>query len=124
MPAAKTGPTHKFARPFHEPYRVLEVTVSNAKVVPVDKPQGTPIFVALARIRHCPEEIPEGERWPPPRKKAPLSSGSSGEQEPETQDLEEQAPEDSQPTEPRLGIWSNRLRSRRSRTPGRQGGDM
>ena len=65
MPAAKAGKAHKFARPFHGPYRVLEVTTNNA-----------PIFVALERIRHCPEEIPEGETWPP-SKNNPLAGGNA-----------------------------------------------
>lgn len=64
MPAATTGKTHKFARPFHGPYRVLEVTNSNAKIVPVDKTQSTPIFVSVSRLRHCVREIPDGEVWP------------------------------------------------------------
>ena len=69
MPAAKAGKAHKFARPFHGPYWVLEVTNSDDGVVPVDKPQGSPIFVALSQIRHCPGEIPEGETWPQSKKK-------------------------------------------------------
>ena len=27
-------------------------------VTPVDKPHSTPIFVALDRVRHCPDELP------------------------------------------------------------------
>ena len=34
----KKGKAHKFARPFHGPYRVIESTANDAKVVPVDKP--------------------------------------------------------------------------------------
>ena len=75
MPAAKAGKAHKFARPFHGPYRVLEVTTNNARAVPVGKPQDAPIFVALERIRHCPEEVPEGETWPPSKKTIPLLVG-------------------------------------------------
>ena len=56
MPAAKAGKAHKFARPFHGLYRVLEVTNCDARVVPVDKPQDSPVFVALSRIRHYPRE--------------------------------------------------------------------
>ena len=53
----KKGKAHKFARPFHGPYRVLEVTSNNANIRPVDKPDAEPILVALDRLRSCPEEI-------------------------------------------------------------------
>ena len=52
----------------HGPYRVLEITNSDASVVPVDKPQSAPIFVALSRLCHYPAEIPE-EAWLQVRKK-------------------------------------------------------
>jgi len=77
IPAAKAGKAHKFARPFHGPSRVLEVTTNNAQVVPVGKPQDAPIFVALERIHHCPEEIPERETWPSSKKNNPLAGGNA-----------------------------------------------
>ena len=70
MPAEKTGKNRKFARPYHGPYRVLEVTESNAKVVRVDHPDGTSIYVSPSRLRHCPEELPEGCTWPSPQEEA------------------------------------------------------
>ena len=60
----KKGKAHKFARPFYGPYRVIEVTANDAKVVPVDKPRSTPIFVALDRVRFCPDEVPPDQYWP------------------------------------------------------------
>ncbi len=56
--------------------RVLEVTDSDIKVIPVDTPHDMPIFVALGRIRHCPQEVPEGEAWPQTKKRTPLLSAS------------------------------------------------
>ena len=108
MPAAKTGTAHKLARPFHGPYRVLEVTHSDVRVVPVDRPQDTPIFVAMARVRHCPPEIPEGEAWLPNKKRrVPIQSKTIP------------SPDDTQKDkEPYPGIWTQRLRPHRSRTPG------
>lgn len=91
MPAAKAGKAHKFARPFHRPYCVLEVTTNNARVVPVSKPEDAPIFVALKRIRHCPEEIPEGETWPPSKKNSPLAGGNAFHVEQPTEQTTEQS---------------------------------
>ena len=34
------------------------------KVVPMDKPHNSPIFVALDRVRHCPDELPPDQSWP------------------------------------------------------------
>ncbi len=47
------GKDRKLPRPYHGPYRVLNVTHMNAKVVPVDHPRDLPIFVSLSRVRHC-----------------------------------------------------------------------
>ena len=65
MPSEKKrkGKAHKFARPFHGPYRVIELTANGAKVVPVDKPY-SPIFVALDRVCHGPDELPPVQSWP------------------------------------------------------------
>ena len=38
MPALKSGPTHKLARPFKGPFRVVAVHPNGAEVVPVDRP--------------------------------------------------------------------------------------
>ena len=63
MPGDVQGKAWKFARPFHGPYRILELTLTNASVHLVDKPQNIPIFVSLDRVRRCPKEIPDGETW-------------------------------------------------------------
>ena len=46
-PAEQTGARRKFARPFHGPYRLVEVTTNTAKICPVDKPDSEPISVAV-----------------------------------------------------------------------------
>ena len=60
-----TGQAYKFARPYHGPYRVLEVVGCEASVVRVDQPQDTPLFVAIDRLWHCLAEISPGATWPP-----------------------------------------------------------
>lgn len=50
MPNAKQGKAWKFARPFHGPYRILELTETNARVCPVHKPKQSSIFVSLDKI--------------------------------------------------------------------------
>ena len=105
VPSAKTGKAHKFARPFHGPYRVLEVTSNDARIVPVHTPKAEPIFVALDRIRLCPKEIPFEVHWPPQSKSKskgcsdPLVSSEAN------STIETQQTSDS-------GNWSARLRKR------------
>ena len=64
VPYAASGKAHKFARPFHGPYRILEVTRNDARIVPVHSPKEEPIFVAIDRIRRCPPEISQEDFWP------------------------------------------------------------
>ena len=66
-PAEKTGEARKFARPFHGPFRVVEIDVNTAKVRRLDRPQEEPILVAIDRLRRCPEEIAD-DYWPPDKK--------------------------------------------------------
>ena len=41
-PAEKTGERRKFARPFHGPYRIMEVGENTAKIRRVDKQKVNP----------------------------------------------------------------------------------
>ena len=59
-PAEQTGAKRKFARPFHGPYRLVEVGTNTAKIRPVDRPAEEPILVALNR---CPDEVGD-TFWP------------------------------------------------------------
>ena len=94
MPGFRTGKAYKLSRPYHGPYRVVTALDCGVDVCPVDKPNATPICVALHCIRHCPAEIPD-TLWPqktPPHGK---TSGKVADNTPETE-------------------WTSRLRPRSS----------
>ena len=57
-------PKEKFARPFHGPFRVVEVLETGVVVRRVDQPQGETIQVAFNWVWKCPNPIPEDEFWP------------------------------------------------------------
>lgn len=63
-PAEKTGAARKLVRPFHGPYRVVEMDTNIAKVRRVDHPVEEPILVAIEWLCRCPEELSD-EFWPP-----------------------------------------------------------
>ena len=63
MPAGKQGKGHKFARPFHGPYRIVEVCETGASVHPIDDPGRDSIWVAFHRLRPCSEGNPNAF-WP------------------------------------------------------------
>ena len=68
MPSESQGKEWKLARPFYGPYRVLQVTPTNAEVRLVDQPNDESIFVALDRVRRCyPEQ--GNETWTGHKKK-------------------------------------------------------
>ena len=75
-PAEKTGEARKFARPYHGPYRVLEVDINTVRM---NRPQEEPILVAIDRLRRCPAEVAD-EFCPPDksRKKKGVSSSPGG----------------------------------------------
>ena len=103
-PAARSGSAYKFARPYHGPYRILEVTSNNAKIRPVDKPQDEPILVALSRLRRCAEEIAD-EFWPTRKSTTSVKTSTQGDA-----DVNTPAAMIEEPT----GVWAGRLRKRRS----------
>ena len=47
MPAETQGRDRKLARPYHGPYRVLNVTPTNVEVSLIDKPKEPSIFLSL-----------------------------------------------------------------------------
>ena len=55
MPSAKQGKVYKFARPFHGPFRVVDVYDTGVSVRPIDSPDREVIRVSFSRLRHCPE---------------------------------------------------------------------
>ena len=62
MPDKVKGKLRKLVRPFHGPYRVLNLTPNNVEVVLVDKPRESSIFIALDRVRLCYGELGD-ESW-------------------------------------------------------------
>ena len=62
FPDQVKGKSWKLARPYHGPYEVVSVTPTNVEVRLVGSPQNPAIFVALDRIRPCPEEMTD-ETW-------------------------------------------------------------
>ena len=63
MPAVKACKAYKFARPFHGPYHIVELSKTGVVVCPVDQPQAEPVRVAYNRIRQCFGLIPD-KFWP------------------------------------------------------------
>ena len=63
MPAVIASKAYKFARPFHGPYCIVELSKTGVVVCPVDQPQAEPIRVAYNRIRQCFGLIPD-KFWP------------------------------------------------------------
>ena len=118
MPAAKQGKDHKFARPYHGPFRVLRVEKNNLSVVPVDKPQKTPIFVATDRVRRCPEEIEEGESWPARKQRREDNCENIVSTEEATSPSTVVSDDNDKSPSTTQTVWSRRLRSRHSGTTG------
>lgn len=60
MPGLKSGPAHKLACPYKGPYRIIGVYPNGAEVVLIERPNTTPLRVALNRVRRDPvAESPE-----------------------------------------------------------------
>ena len=90
FPDQVKGKAWKLARPYHGPYKVLALTPTNAEVCLIGSPQSNSMFVALDRIRTCPEEMTD-ETWTglnstkhrqSCKKSKPDSSDASGPSEP------------------------------------------
>lgn len=120
MPSAKKGKAYKFARPFHGPFRVVELTTNDAKVCPVNRPKADPIFVSLDRVRHCPKEIAPEEFWPcRPCRQKPVETDLSDQIDLAILD-EDEVIDTTVEEAAKISPWAGRLRSRqqdRSRTP-------
>lgn len=118
MPAEKRGKAYKFARTFHGPFRVVELLENGVRVVPVDKPQESPIPVALNRVRCCPVQLPN-EFWARRNKDKSKPTTAKGdtspcEQIPPRSKAVEEAPQPE--TEKAVrggnGAWAGRLRKK------------
>jgi len=53
MTSKLQGPERKVALPFHGPYCVIRVTLTNAEVPSLSKPGDLTIIVAFSRVRQC-----------------------------------------------------------------------
>ena len=58
MPSETAGKDRKLARPYHGPYRVVNITPTNAEVQLIEYPSEPTIFVAIGRLRKCYPEQP------------------------------------------------------------------
>ena len=88
MPHEATGKTAKLARPYFGPYRVLNLTPTNAEVRLIDKPDDPSIFVSLDRVRPCYSELPN-RSWSGHTSKRKRKRKSSA----KTQTVKEPSPE-------------------------------
>ena len=102
MPKEKATKAYKFARPFHGPFRVVEVLEAGVVVQQVSKPQERSFRVTLSRVRRCPEEIPQGKYW---RGKKLVSKPTSIVDAPR-----EESRERSELSPPHPTTWDGRLR--------------
>ena len=68
MPAETQGRDRKLARPYHGPYRVLNVTPTNVEVRLIDKPKDPSIFISLDRVTPCYPELGDSS-WTGHRKR-------------------------------------------------------
>ena len=120
MPGDVSGKAWKFARPFHGPYRILELTPTNASVRLVNRPQDTPIFVSLQRIRTCPKEIPDEKSWSGQKQQRKRVKAAGRQDQRPTQIPKEITGDcpaiDTSTAHNKLEPWSKRLRPRRGRT--------
>ena len=73
MPSAKQGKAYKFARPFHGPYRIVDIFETGASVRPVENQKQGPIRVAFDRLRPCANELPD-TFWPSRHKNNPVAT--------------------------------------------------
>ena len=82
----------------------MEVLDQGVVVRPVDDPNGKSIRVSLARVRRCPDGVPN-DFWPARKKTVPKTDSD---QEISTELLTEPI----QNKEPQGEVWSGRLRPR------------
>ena len=70
-------------------------------VTPIDRPQETPIRVAMDRVRHCPKEIPD-IFWPEHKKRGKQAKPA---------ETRQSTVADATPESESTGVWEGRLRS-------------
>ena len=55
FPFKKKGKSHKFARPFQDPYLVQEIYPNGVEVTRIGHPRVPSLRISLNRVRHCPD---------------------------------------------------------------------
>ena len=80
-PAELTGELRKLARSYHGPYHIITMDTNTASICRVDRPEDSPVLVALDHLRRCPDEVAD-TFWPPGKKAkakpcSPMSHASS-----------------------------------------------
>ena len=63
FPSDETGKARKFSRPWHVPYRVVDIREPDTLVVKVYRPQDGRIQIHQARVTPCPPAFPAGYFW-------------------------------------------------------------
>ena len=84
LPAMKTWPWRKLARPFKGPYQIQKLYPNGADISPVGGSQRRSLRVALNRLRRCPEELQGHED--------PAASGTTRAPEEPAQEVAESPP--------------------------------
>ena len=107
MPSERREKAYKFARTFHGPYRIVEILENGVRVVRVDKPQDSPIRVAIYSIRCCPVQLRD-EFWPKTDSKSTDSS-----QVVSTHPVMDTEPQlETEEVRGEGGVWAGRLRKK------------
>ena len=129
MPAMKTGPAYKLARPYKGPYRIMQLYPNGAELLLIDKPRSPPIRVALNRVRRCPEPVASSNPSPetdmaaadPHGPETVATTDNPARPSPATEETDpgSQAPRNLTNPDTTVGPWSNRLRSRTTNARGR-----
>ena len=63
FPADETGKSRKLSRPWHGPYRVVNIRQPDVTVVKVYRPQDGCIQIHQTRVTPCPSAFPAGYSW-------------------------------------------------------------
>ena len=80
----------------------METVDNGVMVTPIDRPQETPIRVAMDRVGRCPKEIPD-TFWPEHKRRGnPVKPTET----------EQSTGSDAAPEPESTGVWTGRLRSR------------
>ena len=111
-PAAKSCKAYKFARPFHGPYRIIQLYDGGADVTLVDRPKEPSIRVPFERLRVCPDEVPDVS-WPPKASSSKSHVDSDPKSNPLPSSTATSAPATTATTCAPSGVWGGRLRDRK-----------